>query len=574
MSTWSRPNGTAGDVSLIRINLAAARDSPEDCPLARSTNARPLLDEDPYPPYVAAPLQDFTLKPLMDALDRIEHDGRPAPEVIEQLNSTRGTFGQRSRPPAHPGLLEWTVAAISRYLRARASDQERREVAGLQLTHPVRYAWVARRTLSEPDFRGVLAYETTAWGRGYAAADGSARDLWLLSFGTAKPDRPASEKATAAYVAAYGEPCIGGGRRPYRVATFGTEERDWLLPSQVRVIDVGCGDGTTTTLVDWGRHEVDRRFAADAKVVLSRAVGDHNARPGSSCVRCKALPGCDALPRTPNLLSITSNGQPRARRSVSVSDLRTYDACPAQYHLARQLKLKTPRLENAAIRRGRAVDGWLNDRHRDWPGGACRTALQTIDRSAWMTGSFSLSENEADQGVRMLTHHEAVCPVAGLGAHEKVLVQHRVSFFEPVTNLVWIADPDLLHTRAGGWTWRETKTSIGQLYEGKPLLRQYPQLALAVLVLHAGVLGGDVTRSRVELELLNPDDVTLEELDPSQPRVVREAHDVLEDLLRPWLQDRSFEPAPGRPCADCEVLAWCRPGQAHLTATAAKPEDR
>ncbi|GLY98774.1 PD-(D/E)XK nuclease family protein [Actinoplanes sp. NBRC 103695] len=574
MSTWSRPNGTAGDISLIRINLAAARDNPEDCPLARSTNARPLLDEDPYPPYVAAPLQGFTLKPLMDALDRIEHDGRATSKVIEQLHSTRGTFGLWNRPPAHPGLLEWTAAAISQYLAARAADQYRRQVAGLLPTHPVRYAWVARRTLSKPDFRGVLAYETTAWGRGYVAPDGSARDLWLLSFGAAKPDRPASEKATAAYVAAYGEPCIGGGRHPYQVATFRTEERDQVVPSRVRVIDVGCGDGTTTTLVDWDRHEVDQHFAADAKVVLSRAVGDRNARPGSSCVRCKALSGCDALPRTPNLLSVASSTQPRARRSVSVSDLRTYDACPAQYHLARQLKLKAPRLENGAIRRGRAVDAWLNDRHRDRPAGGCRTALQTIDRSAWMTGTFSLSDDEADQGAKMLAHHEAVCPLAGLGDHEQVLVQHRVSFFEPVANLVWIATPDLLHTRAGGWTWRETKTSTGRLYEGQPLLRQYPQLALAVLILHAGVLGGDVTRSRVELELLNADDVTLEELDPSQPRVVREAHDVLEDLLRPWLQDGSFEPTPGRPCADCEVLAWCSPGQAHLTATAAKPEDR
>src|SRR2546430_6618954 len=181
MSTWFTPIGTLGDTGLIRTNLAAARDNPNDCPLARSTNAGPLLEEDPKPPYVAPPLQHFTLKPLMDALDLIEHGRQAVPVVIEQLRSTQGTFGQRSRPRAHPGLLEWTAAAISHYVAARAADQHLRPIAGLPVTPPVKDAWVVRRTLGRPDLPGASAYETTAWGRGYAALAGRGRDPWRCS---------------------------------------------------------------------------------------------------------------------------------------------------------------------------------------------------------------------------------------------------------------------------------------------------------------------------------------------------------------------------------------------------------
>jgi hypothetical protein len=570
------PRGTVGDLGLIRTNLAAARDDPRDCPLARSIAARPLLRAEPRPPYIARNLQDFALAPLMDALDQIEHRHRAMQQVVDQLFATQGTFGQPGRPRAHQGLLNWTVSAISQYLAAREADQRSRQHDGLPATHPVADTWVVRRELGRPDPRGASIYEATAWGRRYAAADGSVRDLWLLSLGAAKADRPASEKAAAAHVLAYGVSCAGGGSRPYQVVNDGRPDRPGhgTLPSQVRVLDVGCGDGSRTTLVDWDRQQTDHHFAAEARPVLAQAVEAGPARPGSSCVRCKAISGCRVLPRTPDLLSVASGQRPLPRRSISAADLRSYDDCPAQYHLARQLKLRSSQPESAAIRRGRAVDAWLNDRHRVLPAEGCHLGPGAPGTSAWMSGTFSLPGREAEQSVRMLAQHEAVCPLDGLDAAEQVLVQHQVTCHDPASNLVWIATPDLLHTRAGGWTWRETKTSSGRLYEGKPLLRQYPQLALAVLMLSAGVLGGDVSRSRVELELLNPDDATLEELDPSQPRVVEQAREVLGDLTGPLLQDQSFEPIPGRACAGCEVLDWCRPGQAHLNPSAARPEDR
>ena len=94
----------------------------------------------------------------------------------------------------------------------------------------------------------------------------------------------------------------------------------------------------------------------------------------------------------------------------------------------------------------------------------------------------------------------------------------QVACYDPEFDLVIIAVPDLLYTRDGGWVWREAKTSSSHLYEGNPLLRSYPQLALALVMIAAGALGGELSRSRVEFELLHADDLSFEELDPSRPR--------------------------------------------------------
>ena len=102
MAHWAKPAGTAGDIRLIRTNLAAARADPRDCPLARASEARPLLRPEPSPPEAEKPLQDFTLKVLMDALDLIECDRRPVQWVMEQLWRTRGTFGRSAAPPCAP----------------------------------------------------------------------------------------------------------------------------------------------------------------------------------------------------------------------------------------------------------------------------------------------------------------------------------------------------------------------------------------------------------------------------------------------------------------------------------------
>lgn len=568
MSTWHVPAGAAGEISFIRTNLVAAREADGDCPLGRSLEARPWVTADPEVPELTLPLADFALGPLMAALDRIEFPRfrLSQTDVVSLMWQTHGTFKNRRRAPAHPGLLKWTEAAISHYLTARQTVQAARLAAGEPTTQPVDVNWVIQRQLSQPDARGARTYEQTAWGRRYASADGEVRELWLLSFGRAKTERPAGETAAAAKVTMFGRSAVGRWKAPHEMTPASRSQTgEPKHPSRARVIDVGCADGSFSVLADWSRSQVDDNFAADAAPVLSRVVEDMRTKPGSSCLGCKAIAGCTALPRTAGLLSLTA-GHPSGRRmSISVSDLRYYDACPAKYHLLRQLKLKSTRPESDAIRRGRAVDAWLNERHSDRERIACR-GRSGPDVRTWLAERLSLPAADADAAARMAAHHDWHCPLNNLSTSEQVLIQPQITCFDHELNLVFTATPDLVHSRDGGWIWRETKTSASKLFEGKPLLRQYPQLALAVLMLNAGALGGIVARSRVELELLTPDDVTLEEIDPARPAVVDEARQVIDDLARPWIRDVAYEPQPTGACASCEALDWCQPGQDHLGA--------
>lgn len=568
MSSGPRPAGTSGDIRLVRTNLAAARLDPRDCPTKRASDARPMLIADPQSPQLAEKLQDFTLKVFMDALDLIEHERKDPEWVIGELWRTNGTFALYRRREAHPLLMSWSAEAVRRYLAARAADQHAREAADLPLTVPVRDTWVVGTDPGPVDSRGADTYEMTAWGRRYAALDGSTRELWLLTFGTAKDDRPEAEKAVAAYVVARGRPAVAGWRKRHTPVPFGElPQHRAALPERVRVIEFGCGDGKRNELLDWNRQEARQHFTAAGWPSLLQAIDGSGTSPGTGCIDCKALAGCQALPRSPEILSITPPKRRRPRRSVSVTDLRAYRDCPAKYHATRQLKLRSSTPESPEVRRGRVVDAILNQRHAGTPYRSCETFPGPADPASWGAGGLHLTGQEALDGAAMLEQHNFYCPLDGLAAEEEVRVQYQAVCYDAGLGLVLIATPDLLHTRRGGWIWRETKTASRYLYEGEPLLKLYPQLALGVLMLAAGVLGGDTARSRVELELLHTDDVTFEELDPSHPGTVDEAREVIAQLAQPWARDQDYPTAPGRHCDGCEALEWCRAGIEHLAPT-------
>ncbi|MEY2241496.1 PD-(D/E)XK nuclease family protein [Streptomyces sp. BF23-18] len=572
MSSWLSPAGTSGDLRLVRTNLGAARLDPRDCPTKRSIDARPMLIPDPEPPELIEKFQDFTLKVFMDALDLIEHERNDPEWVIGEMWRTNGTFGRYRRRAAHPLLLSWSAEAAKRYLAARAADQHARQTADLPLTVPVCDTWVVGKDPGPVDVRGADTYEMTAWGRRYAALDGSTRELWLLTFGAAKDDRPEGEKAAAAYVAARGRPAVGGWRKRHTPVPFDKLPRyRTTLPTQVRVIEFGCGDGKHKELVDWNGQQARQHLTEEGWPALLRAIDGTGTHPGTGCVDCKAMAGCDALPCSPDLLRIKPPSSRRPRRSVSVTDLRAYRDCPAKYHATRQLKLRSSKPESPEVRRGRVVDDILNQRHGDTPYRSCEALPGPVDPASWGAGGLHLSGKEALDGAAMLEQHAFYCPLGGLAAEEEVRVQHQAVCYDPELDLVLIATPDLLHTRRGGWIWRETKTASSYLYEGESLLKRYPQLALGVLMLAADVLGGDVTRSRVELELLHTDDVTFEELDPSRPGTVDEAREVIAQLAQPWARDQDYPTDPGRHCGSCEALEWCDPGIEHLATIEQEP---
>ncbi|MGW4321102.1 PD-(D/E)XK nuclease family protein [Streptomyces sp. NPDC004684] len=531
--------GTGGDIRLIRTSLPLLREDPQDCPRGNALRVRPFIQQVPKRTR-RKPLEDFALGPVMSALDAIEHEGLDVESAMARL---------RKNNKYHAAHAKWAESAVHAYLAARVAQEERRCALGRPATLPVRPQWTAIVQRESPDTRGATRYERTAWGRRYASADGSERELWLLSVNSVKEDRPAAEIAEAAAVTVTGVPTR---------SHFGDIHRevdgDVSQPGRVRVIGVGCGDGDHTVLADWDAEEVARQFARHARPVLSRVVEDDRLNPGSGCVRCEGLAGCELPTRAPGILGVPGPRRPRARRSVSATDLRVHARCPAQFHLTRVLHLKSAEPESEPIRRGRAVDDWLNQQHRR---GCCR--MNTLPDSLPGLAAFELPT-----ALAMLAQHQRACPLEGLPPTEHVRVQPRLTAYDPQLDLVLIADPDLLYTRSGGWIWHETKTAAKRPWEGQELMETYPQLALAVLMMASGVPGGDLRRSLIELEVLYENGSRNEEIDPGDPDTQAEARRIIAGLAGPWVVDETYAPNPDGHCTGCDVLKYCMVGRAHL----------
>ncbi|GDY46576.1 hypothetical protein SANT12839_074580 [Streptomyces antimycoticus] len=311
--------------------------------------------------------------------------------------------------------------------------------------------------------------------------------------------------------------------------------------------------------------KVKKRFEVDGATAFRAAATGVGTRPGESCVDCKAIAGCADLMRTPELWGGKPQAVTRKRRSVSAWDLRLHGECPAQYHLVRQLHLNNLSAEGRGAQRGRAVDTWLNERHGERPARGCRER-QSPDTPV-IQAKTGLDDASAREVAGMLAEHRLFCPLGWLGSDEQVLVQHRVTAYVPELDVVVLAVPDLLYTYRGRWTWRETKTATRPIWERRSLLRSYPQLALAVLLLHAGALGNDPRRSWVELEHLREGhgESRLERIDPGRAENVEEARAVITELAQPLLADTTYEPRAGRHCHGCQARTWCRPGTVYVT---------
>ncbi|MFQ6230116.1 PD-(D/E)XK nuclease family protein [Nocardia sp. NPDC002869] len=421
---------------------------------------------------------------------------------------------------------------------------------------PVAPEWVAcyGDLDREPDYRGIQRIERTAWGRRYSSPDGLVRELWIPSIGSVRADRPVAEVAAAAAVVAQGAECTKP-KWPNTYRELSTQSR---RPDIVRIVGFGSLNGEVEELFAGTSDTVRDDYRNHTAEIFAQAVSGAGAPvPGADCVNCRVINRCDALRRTPRLWNADDPAIHAPRRTLSVWDLRVHTECPARYHLLRQLKLRSAYEESAAARRGRAVDGWLNEHHRSPMPGGCRSAGLPDNPAAWSAEGHHLTGQPALDGAAMLAQHRVLCPVGRGESFGDIQVQRQVVAYDETLEVIVIATPDLLYTDGGGWVWRETKTSTSPLWDREPLLRTYPQLAMATLLLAAGALPGAPRRSRVELEHLTPDRCTLETIDPSRPTVLAEARSVIEDLAGPLLADRTFTPRPGRHCDGCEVRRWC-----------------
>lgn len=551
MSTWQVPEGMTGDPHLLRVYAGAVRDDDDDCALLRAVKARPGLEPAARTRAKPPDLEMFPLEPVMRALDLVEFYQMTQAEAFAVLRGARqhpDPATVRKAKPAHPGLMHWAQHAVSHYL------------AALDETHlPPGLRPEARRWVRQADVRRDAGdsgiYELCAWGRRYTSRDGSVRELRLLRLGAAgERARAPGEVELAAYVTAYGglsgEPPWG---RPHRV-------RAEPAPAWVRVIEVGCLDGSTQVLFDGKPRETQEPYKQFAAPRLRATVDATERRPGSGCATCRLTSSCAALPQVPGILGISDASRPR--RTLSVTDLRNYKKCPAQLHL-RALKLPRNRdIEyGPEARRGQAVHAWLQQRHADPARGRCN-AQEIREEPDWSSGKWQLKGTDAQIGAELIAKHAAVCPLRYADADVLPRPEPLLTFHDTDADTIIIARPDLLYRSWGSWVWREVKTTKYTTdRSGKDVLESYPQAALAVVLLAGGALGGDIRGSRVELEILRPTGPDLEIITPRAPDRVAKAREVLHALAAPWHADRVFPAAPGTQCNRCEVARWCPDAQ-------------
>ncbi|SIM53492.1 PD-(D/E)XK nuclease superfamily protein [Micromonospora cremea] len=512
------PPGLSGDVSLIRVGSSAVGSGAAyACPLQRSVKARPALKAAAKPKVEEPPM---ALGHVMDVLDRVES----GESVEAAVTSVRGAVFW------HEGLTSYVTSAVQAYLSATDSSQD---------LVPVRQWWVVQH-------RDDVVRELWAWGRRYSSPDGSRRELRFLRFGWADPQRRnAAEVAVAAYVAAYGRPAQWPDPWERHFAVGGQPQ-----VSNVVVAEVSLADGVRSVLFDGTAAEASGLYAQTGQLPVAKSVDGTSRRAGGDCLKCRLLAVCPEVPRAPGLLGLPA--YPKAKlRSVSVSDLRYHDCCPAQYHL-QAMRLPKSNEYSAEARLGLAVHDYLERLHRRHSG-PCVAADMPVDAS-WLGATWALDEQDAMIGAKMLAHHPQVCPIqAGV---TDVCVEKTFTFYDTAAQALVIAKADLVHRDGSSWVWRETKTTQRPA-RGHSVLNVYPQIALATAVLSRGLLGGSVDGSRVEVEVLRPTGADLILVDPSDPTQVAEAHALLGKLTRPWREDSTFPARPGGRCHTCPVRMWC-----------------
>ncbi|GIF44242.1 PD-(D/E)XK nuclease family protein [Actinoplanes xinjiangensis] len=470
--------------------------------------------------YIDVDEPPMVLSLIMDVLDRVE-SGEP-------LDVALGLMDTAFPSPVDADPRRYVAHAVDTYLTATAD----------------RPPLVLHRRMWAIQHESEVVRELWSWGRRYQSADGSRRELRLLRFKSADPTRRTKEEvAVASYVTAFGSTARQG---EYWNEPF--ELFDGPKPDQVTVLEVGLFDGSREILFDGTATQARDKYNAEGRKEVSVLLNGTGVRPGGDCPKCRLKAACPAVARTGNLLGVVAHPRTRLRK-VSVSDLRYYERCPARYRLQ---SMSLPRLNeyDRYARLGKAVHNVLEQRHAT--GTRPCSAADLPDGDEWVKG-WDLDEREVRAGVKMLANHALVCPLhTGTG----LLVEPTFAFHDTSAQAMVIATPDLVYRDRGAWVWRETKTTQRPA-STRPVLELYPQLALATTVLAAGLLGGDVSRARVELEVLRPGSSDLVPFDPHEPANLAQAREVLRKLAQPWRDDTDFPARPGENCRTCPVRRWC-----------------
>jgi hypothetical protein len=481
----------------------------------------------------------------MAALDAVEFGNVELEEAV-----ARAVSGARS--PLHAGAAAWVRHACIAYLKISA--QLERELAAESIwLRPERSPRVVQAS-SLVEHR-IL----TAWGRWYVSADGTVREFRRVRI-SRHSDVDAPSTLAAAFVTAAGRRAAGKVYRELPVSLFPEDSP----ARRVRVVEVLLNsDAPPSVLLDATPHEVERSYRERARPVAIDLVAGGNQLPGRDCGECKLQSGCGALPRVPGLLGLSGRGT--HLRTWSVTTSRLYELCPAQAHFRDLRLLGRQNGDNPAIRRGVAVHEWLRAAHGRPSARGCTLDDLPDPESGDIGLADGLMTAEEYRAVRsFLLGHLKVCPLEGPPPATDIRPEPVVAVHDPDADVVVVAEPDLIRRVDGRVVYREQKTASRPVdMSGADALRRFPQLALAVCLIAAGVFESTAEAEDgtvggfVELEVMTPEDATVLTFDASDPGVLTVARDVVTGSIREWHRDTEFRATPGDWCAVCPAARWC-----------------
>jgi PD-(D/E)XK nuclease superfamily len=523
--------GMTGDRNLVRIGASAVGGN--GCLEQRAVKARPAMWPGVRPRARMPRMNEFPLGLVMAALNDVEFGGRSRDQVLARL----GADGQ----PVHPGASCWARHCIGAYLDGAV-------MISTKAVTPVRHHWIAQQS------KGRKIWELFSWGRRYESADGTYREFRFIRYGAAGYDRDLAEVALAAYATAHGRlaPWPDPWQEPCTILSGAQVDVQY-----VRVLEVSLLDGSYKILFEGTPEAADDLYATKARDQVRAVSVGGPPQPGYDCADCKLVTACAELPRIPGALGITDPCAPL--RTWSVSNGRYYSICPARDYLIR-LNLPRENEYNSVSERGQAVHAWIEQNHAGPLRSGCTVWDTPAEPDNWTAGRWHVTGEQALAGARMLANHAYLCPFHRDDRIANARPEPVLAFHDTAANVIVTAKPDLVYEEDGILVWRETKTRQFMARPGVNLFADFPQVALATVLLAENALGGDPVGARIELELLAPDGGDVLLVDPNDPDELARARTAVRELAAPWHADELAMARPGPHCSDCPVRRWCPEG--------------
>ncbi|RQW99446.1 hypothetical protein DKL51_08530 [Micromonospora globispora] len=474
--------------------------------------------------------EDIPLKQFLAALDRFHAERRSGASFASAQSAAAAAI----RPP-HPGLRAYLSRALDNYLDFFESREEAHATPLHYLGHNL-----TRRTTQ----RGALFF----WGAPTYRSSAGDVEVHRLRIKKARPDITGW-----ALLAAYVVSQLGG--RP---------------ANSVTVMDVSLYHSSlirhneAMLLERVSPAEAEDLFQASARPRALELIEGGDPTPGRDCASCKAAGVCNALIPMDGVLGQVEKGP--YTRSVSATDLRIYERCPARWYM--QQKLHLPADEEAESHgadadRGRAVHLWLKIAHSR--GLRCGEADLPDVREPHHVAASELDDDSYRAALPFLRQHLEHCPMS---QSVRILsADERHYGWDVTADTVVVSKPDLLYMRDGNLVVRETKTTNLGLPENEASARDsFDEIVYWLLSLldRGWRQRYGVESATVELEVLGHSGSALYSYSTTDSTLMLIADTRVMHRVAGWHYDTEWATKPSEHCRTCPMALWCPDRERYL----------